>query len=207
MTDSWVIFLRHVADRAFSKAFSLAVRGSFAKCGSGLDLHPSARLRGLKSIHVGSKFRAGKDLWLEAVLSHGDRSYAPQIRIGNNVALSDNVHIAATNLVVVGNFVLMGSRILVTDHGHGFYSGNKQTGPESIPNDRPLTRDQKVMIGDRVWIGDGAVILPGSRIGDGAVIGANAVVSGEVPIGAMVAGVPARIIKRFDASSNRWETG
>jgi virginiamycin A acetyltransferase len=55
------------------------------------------------------------------------------------------------------------------------------------------------LIGNDVWIGQNAVILPGARIGNGAIIGANAVVGGDVEAYGVVAGNPARLMrKRFD---------
>lgn len=53
----------------------------------------------------------------------------------------------------------------------------------------------KTTIGNDVWIGNGAIIINGVSVGDGAVIGAGAVVTKDVPPYAIVAGVPARIIK------------
>ena len=63
--------------------------------------------------------------------------------------------------------------------------------------DLPIKGD--TVIGNDVWIGQNAVILPGVRIGDGAIIGANSVVSSDVEPYTIVAGNPAREIrKRFD---------
>jgi phosphonate metabolism protein (transferase hexapeptide repeat family) len=60
-------------------------------------------------------------------------------------------------------------------------------------------RSSKVTLGHDVWVGHGAVILPGVQIGSGAAIGAGAVVSKNVPPFAVVAGVPARVIRfRFE---------
>jgi acetyltransferase-like isoleucine patch superfamily enzyme len=59
-----------------------------------------------------------------------------------------------------------------------------------------------IIIGNDVWIGRGAMILSGARVADGAVIGARAVVAGQVDAYAVVAGNPAREIrKRFDADT------
>jgi len=63
--------------------------------------------------------------------------------------------------------------------------------------DLPLKGD--TVIGNDVWIGQNAVILPGVRIGDGAIIGASSVVGSDVAPYSIVAGNPARALrKRFD---------
>lgn len=61
---------------------------------------------------------------------------------------------------------------------------------------RQRRQAKAVTIGHDVWIGHGAVVLPGVSIGSGAVIGANAVVRGDVPAYAVVAGIPARVVRR-----------
>ena len=64
-------------------------------------------------------------------------------------------------------------------------------------SDLPLKGD--TVIGSDVWIGQNAVILPGVRIGDGAIVGANSVVGSDVDPYTIVAGNPARLLrKRFD---------
>lgn len=61
-------------------------------------------------------------------------------------------------------------------------------------------RDQRLTLGHDVWIGHGAVVLAGRNVGTGAVVAAGAVVSKDVPAYAIVAGVPARVVKeRFPA--------
>ena len=64
-------------------------------------------------------------------------------------------------------------------------------------SDLPIKGD--TVIGNDVWIGQNAVILPGVQIGDGAIIGANSVVGSDVPPYTVVAGNPAKTVrKRFD---------
>ena len=65
------------------------------------------------------------------------------------------------------------------------------------PSDLPLKGD--TVIGNDVWIGQNATIMPGVHIGDGSIIGANATVASDVAPYSIVAGNPARLIrKRFD---------
>ena len=78
-----------------------------------------------------------------------------------------------------------------------FYTleGWEQTPPAQ--NDLPIKGD--TIIGNDVWIGQNATILPGVHIGDGAIIGANSVIGSNVAPYTIVAGNPAKVIrKRFD---------
>jgi len=61
---------------------------------------------------------------------------------------------------------------------------------------RKRRQAKRVTIGHDVWIGHGAVVMPGVVIGNGAVVGANAVVTRDVPAYAIVAGSPARVLRR-----------
>ena len=61
-----------------------------------------------------------------------------------------------------------------------------------------------MVIGDNVWLGEKVAVLPGVRIGHGVVVGAGAVVTRDVPDHCIVAGVPARVIKRYDFERQQW---
>ena len=112
---------------------------------------------------------------------------SPKVIIGNNTVIGRHCMITSKNLITIGNDVLMGAYVQVIDHNHGM--------------SRTATiREQKaeigeVTIGDDVWIGTGAKILMNVHIGSGAIIGSNAVVTSDVPAYAVVAGVPARVLK------------
>jgi acetyltransferase-like isoleucine patch superfamily enzyme len=56
-----------------------------------------------------------------------------------------------------------------------------------------------VRVGNNVWIGYGACILRGVSVGDNAIIGTSAVVTRDVPANAVVAGIPAKVIRMREA--------
>jgi len=105
----------------------------------------------------------------------------------------------------IGNYCSFASGLSVHRRNHPmdrlsmhpfFYNG--QIGP--IPEDTiEANADRPLKIGHDVWIGTGAIILPNcSVIGNGSVIGAGSVVTGDVPPFCIVAGNPARLLrKRF----------
>jgi acetyltransferase-like isoleucine patch superfamily enzyme len=64
-----------------------------------------------------------------------------------------------------------------------------------------------VEVGSNVWIGYGACILRGVRVGDNSIVGTNSVVTKDVPANAVVAGIPARVIRMREAPRElRWES-
>ncbi len=123
--------------------------------------------------------------------------------IGRYCEMGDNVHIVAHEEVKIGDNVLMASKIFISDTNHGDYVGENQSPPESPPNDRKLI-SRPVTIGNNVWIGENVCILPGVAIGSGCIIGANSVVIKDVPDNCIVAGVPAKIIKKWDYIQKKW---
>lgn len=169
-----------------------------------LKLGKSPKLMGLSHIAFGHNFRCGKNLWLEAVTEYRGVSYDPRILIGNDVCVSDDVHIGSTGSVTIGDGVLIGSRVTIIDHNHGKYSGDMQSDANMPPSQRPLTSGKSVVIEDNVWIAEGVTILPGATVGRGSIIGANSVVVGAIPAYCIATGSPARPIRKFNHEQRNW---
>jgi lipopolysaccharide O-acetyltransferase len=170
----------------------------------GIILGDGCLIIGAPHIRIGKGFRAGRMLWIEAVSRYARQTFEPELVMGERISCSDSVHIACAFRVQIGDDVLIGSKVHVTDHNHGRYGGELAQSPASHP---PATRDlcgEPVVIGDRVFLGDGVVVLAGSVIGAGTIVGANAVVSGKLPPDTICAGIPARPLKRFDAATGTW---
>lgn len=131
---------------------------------------------------------------LECVAEYHDQRYSPCLTIGKRCCLGEYSHISCVERVTIGDNLLTGRFVIITDNCHGDTSNREELSMH--PADRPLT-SCPVTIGNNVWIGDRVAILPGVTIGDGAIIAANAVVTHDVPAGNVVAGVPAKVIKQI----------
>ena len=168
---------------------------------------PGARLirfpiiiRGKKWIDFGKNLTTGRRCRIEV----NGVFEKPVLTFGENDNIGDDVRIAAAERIIIGNNVLMGSKVLIIDNSHGAYKGDNQDCPDTPPNRRVIYTDP-IVIEDNVWIGEGAVIQMGVTIGYGSIIGANAVVTKDVPPKCIVGGVPACIIKRFNNETEKWE--
>ena len=128
------------------------------------------------------------------------------------VVIGDRCYIGASHLVChsgieVGDDVIISWGVTVVDHdSHALYWPQRQHDvtdwARGVKNWAHVTI-APVSVGDKVWIGFGASILKGVRIGEGAVVGAHAVVTRDVPPFSVVAGNPARVVRRMGAVTER----
>lgn len=121
------------------------------------------------------------------LLCSGESLTHPKIQIGANTYINRNTFLDASSLLVIGKKCAIGPNCYITDHDHGCE-------PNLPPLAQPLIA-KPTQIGNRVWIGADVKILKGVTVGDDAVIGAGSVVTKNVPAGAIVAGVPAKVIR------------
>lgn len=115
-----------------------------------------------------------------------------RIRIGNNVDVGHNTFISANNSIEIGDHVIMAPYVFITDHDHGFKD------PKKNLHEQPLTEGGRIKIGNNVFLGIKSTILKNVAIGSHAVVGANSVVTKNVPPYSVVAGNPARIIRKIN---------
>lgn len=171
-------------------------------------VYPQARLirlpfdiRNSHNISIGRNFTTGFGCRIEAHPQVDKNN--KNIIIGENVEINDYVHIAAAEKIEIGNDVLIASKVFISDLNHGNYSGTNVDSPFTTPNSRKLS-SKPVIIKDNVWIGEGVCIMSGVTIGYGSIIGASSVVTKDIPDLSIAVGAPARVIKKFDVSSNKW---
>lgn len=108
------------------------------------------------------------------------------LTIGDRVLINSGASIIAAQSVVIGDDVLIGNFVSISD----------TSSHEIVPGEGP--KIESVAIGNNVWIGRGATILPGITIGSGAVIGAGSVVTRDIAPNTVFAGNPARFIRDYE---------
>lgn len=111
-----------------------------------------------------------------------------------DVIIGDYTRVGLHNTIIgpvnIGHHVNLAQGITVTALNHNFEDSEKRIDEQGVST-------TPVVIEDDVWIGANAVILPGVRVGTHSVVAAGAVVTKEVPPHSIVAGIPAKIIKKI----------
>lgn len=187
--------LIHVISRTRDYIYTGFLSRSFHELGRGVVIAYKIKYHELCNISIGSGTMIEKDVELTSWLSkYGNNTGGPNIIIGNNCYIRKDSHITAVNKIIIGNNLLTGPGILITDNSHGRFCEQELNIP---PNRRPIYSKGPVVIGNNVWLGEKSSIMPGVKIGNGVVVAANAVVTHDVPDNCIVAGVPAKIIKQI----------
>ncbi|HEY5172099.1 MAG TPA: acyltransferase [Acidimicrobiia bacterium] len=123
----------------------------------------------------------------------------PIITIGDRCTLGKGIGIVGHERIAIGDDIWTGHYVYVTDQNHGYED-------VELPIGVQMWKNEPVSIGDGSWLGHGAIVLPGSRIGRHVVVAAGAVVVGlDAPDNSVVAGVPARVVRRYVAGEG-WTT-
>ena len=114
----------------------------------------------------------------------------PVVTIGDRCIIGRGSHIVGHWSIEIGDDIQTGPYVYITDQNHSYLDPDEPVG-------RQWPVEASVSIGSGSWLGANVVILPGTQIGEHVVVAAGAVVRGVVPDHCVVAGVPARIVRRF----------
>ena len=149
-------------------------------------------------VFLGKNVSIGRNTYLGPVTSYAGVAYNPKIIIGEKTWIGKNCSIAALDKVEIGKNVLFAGHVHITDHSHGY---EDVTMPMQC---QPLISKGPVVIEDDCWLGFSCEILSNVHIGKHSVVAARAVVTKDVPAYSVVAGNPARVVKKFDKESGKW---
>lgn len=189
----------HKGKRVFiGKNVKIKCKGKIS-CGQGVTIEDGCFINALShdGIVIGNNVSFGRNSIIECtgVL----RNIGEQLIIEDGVGIAANAFIAVRGKVRIGKNCIFGPNVRIHSENHIFSDVDtpiKDQGESRIG----------VEIGENCWIGSGAIILDGVTIGKGCVIAAGAVVNKNVEDFTVVGGVPARIIKKYNAEAKEWKS-
>lgn len=171
----------------------------FAALGEGSTFaFPTGTIFGERWIRIGAHTGFGDHVSLSAGLAPGhDLGSRPIVTIGDRCTIGRGSHIVGHHRIVIGDDVWTGPYVYVTDQNHSYADPDRPIGEQWPLNDT-------VEIGSGSWLGAGAIVLPGARLGRNVVVAAGSVVRGTIPDHCVVAGVPAKVVRRYDPATG-WQ--
>ena len=153
-------------------------------------------LEGDGRIRLGARVLVRPHGYLAAIERWGAQTMQPRIEIGDDVYIGGHVYLVAMEGIDIGAGCVLAEQVFITDLEHG-------TDPRAgLMMQQRLKSKGPVRIGAGSFLGYRAVVLPGVTLGPHCVVGAQAVVTESFDEGSMVAGNPARLLKRWDGE--RW---
>lgn len=177
--------------------YQIIQKKRFKNFGRGVIIICPYSIEGEEFISLGDNVNIHYRTWMVAKQNTID--CMPNLEVGEGTVIGHFGHIYCTKQIRIGKRVLIADKVYISDNQHEY------TDVTQAIMDQPIKQLSTVEIGDGSWIGENAIII-GAKIGRNCVVAANAVVNKDVPDFCVVAGVPAKIIKRFSIENNVWES-
>lgn len=173
---------------------SLWLRNAFKACPCDAYFGKIGHIENPQCISMGHFVSFGDGFHLYAYIK--DNSRLPEIIIGDNCCFGAYNHITASDRIIIGNNVLTGKHVTISDNNHG---NSDLSSIKTPPIEREIVSKGAVTIGNNVWIAEGVIILSGVNIGEGSIVAAGSVVTKNIPAFSVAAGNPAKVIKTIKA--------
>lgn len=159
-------------------------------------------IRGKKNIFIGNYVTIRQNAQIECISYWNEKSenkqvFEASIVIGDGTTIERLCHITSAGLLKIGKDCVIAERVLITNASHDYRDINKTImgGPLSV---------KPVVIGDNCFFGMDCKVFPGVTIGDNVIVGANSIVMSDIPSFSVCAGVPAKVIKKYDFEKKEW---
>lgn len=171
---------------------NLFYRIRFKKIGLVTYIGKVTHIYGGRKISIGNKVRIFPGLRIE---THRNGS----IVIGDNISIGQNFHLISSDEVLeIGKDTTISGNVFITNIDHNY----EKIDTHILDQEYII---KKTLIGENCFIGYGAALQAGTILGKQCVVGANSVVRGTFPDYCVIAGAPAKIVKRYNAETNTWQ--
>lgn len=169
---------------------------AFAAFGERSIIVPPARVENPDQIAIGAGVLVHEHAWL--LVRDGSPDVRAGLSIGDATVINRFVKLVSLQSIEIGEGSILGDRVYISDVDY------EPGSPDVAPSDRPLTEPAPVVLEAGVALGVGVIVKPGVTIGERAYIGAGSIVTKDVPARSLAVGQPARVVRRYDPSTDRW---
>jgi acetyltransferase-like isoleucine patch superfamily enzyme len=139
------------------------------------------------------------DDYAQIFINRASVTITPRLEVGENVKIGRYASIGCSHSIILEDFVRLAPHVHITDRNHSY---------DNI--EMPITLQPIVFapvhIKAHTWLGYGSQIMPGVTIGRHCVIAAGSIVTKDIPDYCVAAGVPAKVIKRYNHDTQKWES-
>ena len=167
--------------------------------GKNLILGRKIRINTTKYLTVGKNVTICNNARLLFVEEYRGGCYEPNVTIGDDVFITFNFTLMAAAPITIHNHVLIASDVMISSENHGMDLENSKSYADTPLEGKP------VEIGEGCWLGEKSMIMPGVTLGKRCIVAAGAVVTKSFPDYCLLAGIPAKCIKKYDFITHQWK--
>lgn len=186
-----ILAFRYLYHMLFTNFYHLGARVTFKE---GVTIHNG------KHISLGDMVYLEKNVTLKFLEEFENFGYKiPNLKIDDGVTVGVGTIISAAKFIHIKKDVLIAPYCFIGDHDHEYHDITTPIRDQGYKNVK------NIIIEEGAWIAANATICSGVTIGKNSVVGANSVVTSNVPPFSLAVGNPAKVVKKFNTATKKWE--